>query len=154
MSQTGYLRAQAEDYEKLRDAFVSEGFDPNIFQVRKEGQIWGGTRILDANNELHVRIINASDGREYFLILESEIEPPREYLEHLSPSFPSEPCYGPIKMILQQHGIPYQVVGHLPEDPVVVMRPTQPTPWKPIFVAAIPLAFIGGLLWLGSRGKK
>jgi hypothetical protein len=141
----------SEEVERLKNAFISDGFDPSILQVIKEGQIWGAAKTLDANNELHIRIMNTWDGRECFLLLESEIEVPREYLEHLSNDFPAEPCYGHVVQILHHYQIPYEVVGQLPADPLVVTRPTQPTPWKPILALFGVLAAFIGLARLSEK---
>jgi hypothetical protein len=133
-----------EDFDKLKDAFTSEGFDSAILQVWKEDQLWGGAKLLDSNNELHVRILLAKDSFGTFLLVEPEIEVPRDYLEHLSSDFSHEPCHGPVLEILRRHLISYEIVGDLPADPIIVRRPTQPTPWKPL--AAV--FGIGAFLWI------
>ena len=130
--QTGYVMARLEDCDKLKAIFANEGFDSTILQVWKEGQLWGGAKLLDPSNELHVRIILAKDLYRSFLIIDSEIEVPRDYLEHISSDFSHEPYHGPVLEILRRYGMSYEIVGNLPADPMTVKRPVRPTPWKPI----------------------
>lgn len=92
---------------------------------------------------MHVRIIESYDSFGQLLVIDSEIEVPREYLEHLSADFPSQPYYGPVLDILRRCGIQYNIVGFLPQDPVLVNRPTQLTPWKPLLAVGIAVAAIG-----------
>jgi len=143
---TGYLRVDVAFLERLENALTVEGFDSNIFQVWKEEQIWGGAKLLDENNEIHVRIILVAKGPFQFLKIDSEIEVPRDYVEHLSMEFKAEPYFGPVQDILRRHGIPYSVAGFLPADPVLVKRPVQKTPWKPLLGVGILL----GAIFLGS----
>jgi len=146
MQQLGYLRAEIEEYYELTNALIVEGFDPKILQTIKEGQIWGGAKILDASNELHVRILRAYDGYELYLVVESEVEVPRDYMEHIS--FPSEPCYGLLLSILWRYGIPYRIIGHIPADPLTVIRPTRLTHWKPILALTVISGTLSGIAWL------
>jgi hypothetical protein len=148
--QTGYVRIRLEEYDQLKDAFTSEGFDSTILQVWKEGQLWGGAKLLNSNNELHVRILLVQDFFSNFLVVKPEIEVPRDYLEHLSSDFLHEPYHGPVLEILCRHAIPYEIVGNLPADPIMVKRPTQPTPWKPL----ASVIGIGAFLWfMDELGK-
>jgi len=143
MMETGCVRIEFDYFEPAKNAFLSEGLDENVPQVWKPGQRWGGAKLLDKNNEMHVRIIERYDGFGRFLIVDSEIEVPRDYLEHLSQEFKAQPYYGPVLDILRRYGIPHSNVGFLQPDPVVVNRPTQPTPWKPLLGVVIVLAAIG-----------
>lgn len=143
MMEKGYVRIELGNLEIAKNAFLSEGFNGNILQDWELGQRWGGAKLLDKSNEMHVRIIESYDGFGPFLLIDSEIEVPRDYLEHLSQDFKSQPYYGPVLDILRRYGTQYNIVGVLPQDPVLVTRPTQLTPWKPLAVAAIAVAAIG-----------
>jgi hypothetical protein len=141
--QTGYIRVERANLELVKNAFMSEGFTETVLQDRKMGQHWGGVKLIDQNNEMHVRIIETYDNFGPLLIVDSEIEVPRDFLEHLSENFKAQPYHGPALDILRRYGIPHNVVGFLPQDPFLVNRPTQPTPWKPMLAVAIILGAIG-----------
>lgn len=147
----GYIRIALNYAERVKKAFIGENFNPFILQFRELGQLWGASKRLDYHNELHVRIINIVDAFGSGLMIEPEIEVPREFMEHLSPHFPSQPFHDPIIEALNRYDIPYQVVGTLPPDPSEVMRPTKYTKWKPLLVTGLALA---GLFWLGTGKSK
>jgi len=141
--ETGYVRVEIENLELVKNAFISEGFAETFWQDRKIGQHWGGVKLLDKDNEMHVRIIETYDYFGAFLRIDPEIEVPREFFEHLSGDFKAQPYHDLALDILRRYGIPHRVVGFLPRDPVVVSRPTRPTPWKPLVAGAIVLGAIG-----------
>jgi hypothetical protein len=148
---SGYIKIDEMYFEKLVSVFEKEGFNSNILQEKWPGQLWGGAKLLNYHNEWHIRLLNASDGYENFLIVESEIEIPRDKLEHLL--YPSDYYYGPLLRMLSSHGIPFQVVGSLPPIPTFVERPTRYTEWKPLLL--ISLSFCVGivLIWAPTKVK-
>jgi hypothetical protein len=146
----GYIKVENNHLEDLKRAFLSEGFHLPIFQEWKPGQLWGAVKRIDKHNEVHVRIIHVFDGFQYFLIVDPEVEVPREYIEHLWPEFSAQPFYGYIKQVLSKSSVPYTVVGDLPSDPISVTRPMNPLPWWKLvtcILSAAGLALLVGRAW-------
>lgn len=116
----------------VKQILMKEGFyDPGLFQIRKEGQVFGLVKRVSKEFEVHVRgyVDNT---------LDSEIEISRDFFEH--PFYKAKPYYHYLINILRKYNIPYQVVRPLPPDPILEV-PERLTAWKPI-VAILALAGI------------
>lgn len=124
----GPIKINVNNMKEIREILLKEGFRDSIFQIWKEGQIFGLIKKLNNDLEMHVR------GFEDFT-LDSEIELSREYLEH---PYECKPFYGPLIKILKYYGMPFKILYPLPKDPYVIMVPVHKTSWK-------PLVIIGGL---------
>lgn len=151
-SMTGCIKVDKRHFDKLIWAFEREGFDPHVLQTRKPRQLWGGVKKVDYHNEWHIRILKASDEYEDFLLIESEIEVSREWLEHIL--YPSDPYYEPLLYILYSHNIPFQIMGNLPPTPNLVKRPLQYTEWKPLLLITLPICVGTALIWASTKVKE
>jgi hypothetical protein len=132
----GPIRIFANDMQVLEKIFEREGFSSTVFQIFKEGQVFGLIKQVNDELELHVR------GFADFT-LDSEIELSREYLEH---PYDCKPCYGPILGILSKYGIRYGIIRPLPKDPDVIKVPQTKTPWVPLVALGLLfgiIAFVG-----------
>jgi len=82
------------------------------------------------------------DGR-----LEAEIEISRDFIEHLDDRY-RRPAISELTEILDEHSIPYKVVGNWKLESELE-PPSTLTPWKPLVTL---IAIVGILFWLaGSK---
>ena len=155
MELRGYIKVDAKYLDRLIQALEIEGFNPKILQILKKGQLWGAAKRIDHHSEWHVRVIDAKDSHERFLVIESEIEVPRDYIEHISPKYSSDPYYKPLLEALRLHNIPCEVLGSLSDDPALVTRPNKYTEWKRLLLTTAASILTGaGLIWLANKAIK
>lgn len=141
----GRVKVFVNDVRIIREILVREGFvDPSPFQTWREGQVFGLTKKVGKDLEMHVR------GYEDFTV-DSEVELSREYLEH---PYDCKPFYGPLLEILHRYGIPFTITRPLPKDPHSVAVPKRKTPWKPLVAVGATLVATIGLVWLASKLKE
>lgn len=151
MRTDGYVKVNKEHLQELISVFQRAGFNPTILQKIVAGQIWGGVKGLDYHNEWHVRILCVSDGFEEFLIIESEIEIPRKWIQHISPQYPPDHFYEPVIEILYYYRIPFQIIGYLPPTPALVRRPLRYTEWGTPLASGLAILTGVILLWAASK---
>jgi len=122
---------------QLIQALTTDGFTPAVPSINK-GEKYGLSKKLENDLEWHIRAYVTSDA----ILLESEIELSRDYLEHLNTQ--SRPYYSALGRLLPEQGIPFWQVRQAPPDPQLLLLPTSRTPWKPlVVVAGLTLAVVG-----------
>jgi len=118
-------------------ALTADGFAPAVPSINK-GEKYGLSKKLENDLEWHIRAYVTSDT----ILLESEIELSRDYLEHLNAQ--SRPYYSALRRLLPERGIQFWEVRQAPPDPELLLLPTSRTPWKPLVaVASLILALVG-----------
>jgi hypothetical protein len=129
-----------ECLERVKEVLVQEGFSDTIFQIKKQGQVFGLVKKVDGIWRMHVRGFN--DGR-----LEAEIEISDDFIEHFDDNYRRD-ATPELTQILDAYQIPYQTEGTLPQMSITLNPPEKLTPWKPIVAIAGIVAF---LIWLGRQ---